>query len=237
MEEIETKILSVNLLTPSDLPAAYKSQYVSKDENKFLITIYPDFDIWDELGKEKCDIFLSDITNISPDVTGTPIFMLDLHNAVADELLMMGSILIGILLIILFIHFRSLKYTLLAFLPLSFTMVYMIGIMKLINLQFNMINFLVVLLIIGIGLDDGVHILHHYKEGERNIKKLFSRIGRAILLTTVTTVFGFGSLSFSSYTGIAGTGVILAIGVSLALVFTILALPIFLRHEKKKQKK
>ena len=125
--------------------------------------------------------------------------------------------------------------TALAFLPLAFTLVYMIGTMSLLNIKFNMLNFLVVLLITGIGLDDGVHILHHYKEGEKDIKKLFSTIGRAILLTTVTTVFGFGSLSFSSYRGIAGLGLVLAIGVSMALIFTILVLPIFLKDKPKKE--
>jgi len=232
MENIQKKMLSSDQITPSDLPDAYKAQFVSKDESRFLITIYPEFDIWQELGTEKGDQFLSDLTKVDPNITGTPIFMMDLYDAVGDELLMMGLTLMGILLAILLLHFRSIKYALLAFLPLAFTLVYTIGTMSILNIQLNMINFLVILLIIGIGLDDGVHILHHYKEGEKNIKTLFSKIGRAIFLTTVTTVFGFGSLSFSSYRGIAGLGIILAIGVTLALVFTIVVLPIFLKKEK-----
>ncbi len=232
MDDIQEVMLSASILTPADLPEAYKTQFVSKDGSEFLITIYPEFDIWQELGTEKGDKFLADLTKVDASITGTPIFMKDLYDAVGDELLKMGLILVGILLVILLIHFRSIKYAVIAFLPLIFTFVYTLGTMAIFNIQFNMINFLVILLIIGIGLDDGVHILHHYKQGERNIKILFSKIGRAIFLTTVTTVFGFGSLSFSSYRGIAGLGVILAIGVTLAFVFTVVVLPIFLKEEK-----
>lgn len=231
MSDMESKMMSADVITPDDLPQAYKSQFVSKDGSKFLLTIYSEFDIWEALGKEQGNEFLADIQEVDERVTGTPIFMMALYNAVGDELLKMGIILICVLLTILLVHFRSIKYALLAFLPLAFTLVYMLGTMSLLNIQFNMINFLVILLIIGIGLDDGVHILHHYKEGERDMKILFSTIGRAILLTTITTVFGFGSLSFSSYRGIAGLGVVLAIGVSMALIFTIIVLPIFLKDE------
>jgi len=232
LDTISDTMLTDKIITPKDLPHAYKAQFLSRDETKYLITIYPDFEIWDALGKEKGDKFISDLAEVNHSITGTPIFMMDLYNAVGDELLITGIGLIIILLGVLLIHFKSIKYTLLAFLPLAFTLVYMVGTMSLLGIKFNMLNFLVVLLVIGIGLDDGVHVLHHYKEGEHNIKILFSTIGRAILLTTITTVFGFGSLSFSSYRGIAGLGVVLAIGVSLALIFTIVVLPIFLKDEK-----
>jgi len=154
-----------------------------------------------------------------------------LYDAVGSEMVLTGTVLLVILLLILLLHFKSIKYALLAFLPLVFTIIFMTGIISLLSIDFNMLNFMAILLIIGIGLDDGVHILHHYKEGEGNLKKLFSSIGRAILLTSITTVFGFGSLSFSSYRGIAGLGVVLAIGVTLALIFTVNILPIFLKDE------
>ena len=232
MDEISSKMVIEDVIKPTDLPEAYKAQFLSRDEQKYLITVYPDFEIWDSLGKEKGDEFLAELAAIDPSITGTPIFMMDLYNAVGDELLLTGIVLIAILLAILLVHFRSIKYTLIAFLPLAFTLVYMVGTMALLDIKFNMLNFLVILLVIGIGLDDGVHILHHYQMGEKNIEVLFSTIGRAILLTTVTTVFGFGSLGFSSYRGIAGLGIVLAIGVSMALVFTVIVLPIFVKDEK-----
>ncbi len=63
------------------------------------------------------------------------------------------------------------------------------------------------------------------------MSKLFSSIGRAILITTLTTVSGFGSLAFSSYRGMASLGIVLAIGVAYAFIMTVLVLPILLKEE------
>ncbi len=153
-----------------------------------------------------------------------------LYESASDEMAVTGVVVFIILFLILFAHFRNIKYTLLAFLPLIFTMIYTVGMMALINLSFNILNFLSILLLIGIGIDDGVHILHHYKSGEKNIFNLFSSVGRAILLTTITTMCGFGSLTFSSYVGIASLGKVLFIGVSLAFILTVVVLPLFLKN-------
>jgi predicted RND superfamily exporter protein len=93
-----------------------------------------------------------------------------------------------------------------------------------------MLNFLSILLIIGIGIDDGVHILHHYKTGVKKINYLFSSVGKAILMTTLTTVLGFGSLMFSSYRGIASLGAALSIGVLYAFIMTVIVLPILIKE-------
>jgi predicted RND superfamily exporter protein len=94
-----------------------------------------------------------------------------------------------------------------------------------------MLNFLGILLIIGIGIDDGVHILHHFQDEEGQVHPVFSNVGRAILLTTLTTMCGFGSLMFSSYTGIASLGIVLFIGVAYAFIMTVLIIPIFLKDK------
>lgn len=225
------RMMTDSVLTVDDLPSAFKDQFVSSDGSKYMVTVVPDFDVWENLQSEKGVKFFNDLREIDASVTGTPIFMKVLYDSVADELAITGLLLVGILLTILLVHFRSIKYTILALLPLAFTLTFMVGIMVLTGQQFNMLNFLSVLLVIGIGIDDGVHILHHYKEGDRDLGRLFASVGRAIALTTMTTVFGFGSLMFSSYRGIATLGLTLAIGVTAAFVMTVVILPVFLKHE------
>ncbi|MBN2796808.1 MAG: MMPL family transporter [Clostridia bacterium] len=231
MENISDEMLSVNTLTPDQLPENYKNQFVSKDGKEYLITVCPDFDIWSNLTSEKGRAFFDDLNEVSNKITGTPIFMKVLYDSASEELVFIGSLLVVILIIILMIHFRSIKYTLLALLPLVLTMIFTVGTMELIDLKFNMMNFLAILLIIGIGIDDGVHILHHYKTGVVKIEYLFASVGRAILLTTVTTICGFGSLIFSSYRGIASLGASLSIGVFYAFIMTLLILPLMLKSE------
>lgn len=229
--DLADRMMTDEIMTVDNLPSAFKEQFVSADGSKYMVTIVPDFDVWANLQSEKGIQFFDDLKAIDDSVTGTPIFMKVLYDSVSEELVMTGLVLLGILVAILMIHFKSFKYTLLALLPLIFTLTFMVGIMVLTKQQFNMLNFLSVLLVIGIGIDDGVHILHHYKEGQRDIAKLFASVGRAISLTTMTTVFGFGSLMFSSYRGIATLGKTLSIGVTLAFIMTVVILPIFLKNE------
>lgn len=228
---ISDRMLAGNPESINDLPQAFRDQYISADGQHFIINVVPDFDIWSNLSTDKGEAFFAAIQEVNPSVTGTPIFMKVLFDSVESELALTGSVLFAILLLILLMHFRSIKYALLAMLPLAFTLIFMVGIMVLTHQAFNMLNFLSILLVIGIGLDDGVHILHHYKEGQRSIHKLFSSVGRAISLTTITTILGFGSLTFSSYRGMATLGLALVIGVACAFVMTVLLLPIFLKDE------
>ncbi|MEN8907553.1 MAG: MMPL family transporter, partial [Clostridiales bacterium] len=226
------KLLAGEVLEISDLPEDLKKQYISEDGEKFILFVYPDFDIWENISSDKGKKFFDDLSSIDDSITGTPVFMKVLFEAAAEETGLTGGVLFVILLIILIIHFKSLKYTILALLPLIFTLIFTLGTMVLIDLQFNMLNFLAILLIVGIGIDDGVHILHHYKSGEKNINRVFSVVGRAILLTTLTTMFGFGSLNFSSYVGIASLGQVLFIGVFYAFIMTMVVLPIFMKNKE-----
>ena len=229
---ISGRMLIDQTVTVDKLPEAFYQQFVSADGSHYIITIVPDFDIWSNMDTEKGLNFFRDIRKINESITGTPLFMKVLYDSVSDELVLTGAVLFAILIIILLLHFKSIKYTVLALLPLIFTLIFMIGTMTLSGQSFNMLNFLSILLVIGIGLDDGVHILHHYKMGDKNMKSLFAAVGRAISLTTMTTVFGFGSLMFSSYRGIASLGKALSIGVTFAFVMTVVILPIFLKNEK-----
>lgn len=229
-DDLIEQMIQVKPLTPEALPDNFKAQFVSKDNSKYLMTIYMDFDIWSNMDTEKGEKFFDDLMAVSPSTTGTPLFMKVLYDAASEEMLQIGMVLLAILMVIMMIHFRSIKYTMLALIPLFLTLVFMVGTMKLMNLSFNMLNFLSVLLVIGIGIDDGVHILHHYKAGEKKIHYLFSSVGRAILLTTITTMCGFGSLVFSSYRGIASLGAALFIGVGYAFIMTVIVLPMFLKE-------
>ncbi len=230
MIELSDEMLTFETLEPNDLPEAYKSQFVSEDGSQFLITIYPDFNIWENLDTDKGDQFFKDIEAVNEQITGTPIFMKVIFDSAGSELMLIGGVLLVVLLSILLLHFKSITYALAALLPLILTLIFMLGIMSLLDLKFNMLNFLSILLIIGIGIDNGVHILHHYKIGERKIGYLFASVGKAILLTTLTTVCGFGSLIFSSYRGIASLGSALSIGVVSAFIMTIVVLPLILKN-------
>ncbi len=87
--------------------------------------------------------------------------------------------------------------------------------------------------ILGIGIDDGVHALHRFQEdtseGSMRIYNSFRFVGRAILLTTLTTMIGFGSLGFMPHVAMASFGIVLMIGVGCCFITSVVFLPAVMR--------
>jgi predicted RND superfamily exporter protein len=98
--------------------------------------------------------------------------------------------------------------------------------MSLLSLKFNYVNFIVLPLIVGIGIDDGIHIVHRWRqEATGNLNKVLNQIGRAIVLTSLTTTIGFGSLVSSHYPGLRSIGWVTALGILACLLGALFMLP------------
>ena len=127
---------------------------------------------------------------------------------------------------LLWIDFRNPFHALMAMIPLAFGVFWMIGIMKTSGMMLNVMNVMGFPLILGIGIDDGVHIIHRWKhEGKGKIQTIFSSTGKAIFLTSLTTMFAFGSLVFSIWRGFGQLGGALFIGVGACFLTTVIILP------------
>ncbi len=110
--------------------------------------------------------------------------------------------------------------------PLILGTVWMVGVMKLLGMKLNILNVMAVPLILGIGIDDGVHIIHRYRiEGKNKLRIIFSSTGKAVLLTSVSTFLAFGSMGFATYKGIASLGITLSIGIVACYLTSIVVLP------------
>ncbi|HLJ97863.1 MAG TPA: hypothetical protein VKU02_32170, partial [Gemmataceae bacterium] len=95
----------------------------------------------------------------------------------------------------------------------------------------NPANMIAFPLILGVGVDNGVHVLHDYllrrAEGRSTISYA---IGRGVLVKALTTMIGFGTLMISSERGLAGLGFILTLGVGCCMLGALVFLPALLRH-------
>lgn len=132
----------------------------------------------------------------------------------------LGSLLVVLLL---WADFRRLGEALVALVPLVIGLVWMLGIMSLLGLKINFMNIFVTTMIIGIGVDYGIHMIHRFREvGSEDpaaLRVALSETGRAIALAAVTTSVGFGSLGLSHYPGLRSIGFVAILGaVSTALV-------------------
>jgi predicted RND superfamily exporter protein len=135
---------------------------------------------------------------------------------------------IGVLLA-LGAQFREIRGVVLCGLSLLVGIVWTVGFMGLMGISMNFANIVVIPMIIGIGIDNNIHIYQRYKESENGgIVPAMKFSGRAVIMCGLTTIVGFGSLTFSKYGGLSAIGILSVMGVALCLVSALVVLPTLL---------
>lgn len=130
------------------------------------------------------------------------------------------------IVLVLFIYYRNLGLLILSTLPLMIGLAVLAGVMAMFRCDFNFFNVIVVPMIVGIGIDDGVHFTNTYRRLDpAHMLQPLSLTGRAVVLTSLTTLVGFGSISLSHYPGLRSMGYVAIIGVSACLFASVIVLP------------
>ncbi len=217
-------------LTLDNLPSEIKNRFTGKSGNIFIINVYPEKNIWED--SRFLYRFTDEATELSEKATGLPPIFVELMDIMSKDGKKATYLAIIAVFLVLLLDFRSLKYALVGMVPLIFGAIWMTGLMEVSGLKFTMMNILAVPLIIGIGIDDGVHILHRWKI-EKNLDIVYRSTGKAILLTSLTTMLGFGSLWFATYRGLGSMGIALFIGVGTCFLATLFIIPAILGLQNK----
>lgn len=221
------KMTNIAPLTLETLPESIVDRYASKDRSLFLTTVLPSGNIWQD--RLFLDQFAEELESISDRSTGMPPIMRALFDIIARDGRNAAILTIVLVYLILLIDFRSFKYALVAMLPLAIGAVWMIGLMQVFGFQLDMMNVMALPLILGIGIDDGVHVVHRWRiEGSRSANIVLSSTGKAVLLTSLTTMLAFGSMMFSPFRGYASLSYALIFGVGACFFTTVIILPAFM---------
>jgi hypothetical protein len=148
-------------------------------------------------------------------------------------------IIVALVIIILTLRViqKTFKSALLTLVPLSFGIIFTLSTLSLLNIKVSLYNLISLPIILGIGIDDGLHIIHTYRKNpESGSAKAIYKIGPAVFLTSLTSMIGFGCLSFYTHPGISSLGIVTFIGVGWCFISTLLILPIILDFLSKKIK-
>ena len=106
------------------------------------------------------------------------------------------------------------------------------------SMPLNFANIIALPLLLGIGVDSGIHILHRYRNAlPKDGIILATSSARAVLVSALTTIVSIGTLSFSSHLGTASMGKLLTIGISMTLLCTLIILPSLLVTTKTESNK
>ncbi|MFQ6673674.1 MAG: MMPL family transporter, partial [Fidelibacterota bacterium] len=207
-----------------NLPASIVDRYANKERSLFLVTVLPGDNIWQDMRFLKR--FTDDLDRISLRATGFPPVFRALIEIIGRDGRNAALLTLVVVFVLLWIDFRHPGHAFMAMIPLAAGMVWMVGIMQIAGKQLDVVNVMGIPMILGIGIDDGVHIIHRWRrEGPGSVQTVFSSTGKAILLTSLTTMIAFGSLVFSLWRGYGSLGVALFIGVGSCFLTTVLILP------------
>ncbi len=141
----------------------------------------------------------------------------------------------GMVLFLLLSHFASLADIFNSLFPVVAGVIAMLGLMALTGMGINFMNAMVLVTILGMGSDYGLHVVHRVTGAAENERReQFVQSGRAVLLSALTTIAGFGSLAFTDYGALSSIGWATNYGVAATMLFALLALPAFLEAGRRR---
>ncbi len=206
-----------------DLPNDLRRQFVGRD-GSYLLRVYPRHDPW-ELTTQAA--FVADLRRVDPDAIGDPVEGHEVISGMVKGYQQVGIYaLVGVALLTL-LNLRDLRYFLLAKVPLLVGAVWTVGLMQLFRLKFNLANLIIVPLIVAPGVENGLLIVHRYRE-EAESAVLPRSLGKAVALSCLTTMIGFGSLLIAHHRGAFSIGLLVTLGVGSVLLVSLTVLPALL---------
>ncbi len=227
------RMAGTDSLTLESIPPSIVEKFIDADRENFLVTIYPDEQVWDF---EYLTRLTDQMMRVSDRITGTPPLFLRMMAIIGSEGMRATLLALAVVFVLLMIDFRSFRFALIAMIPLVIGSILMLGLLKLFGQQLTFMNVMAVPLIVGIGIDDGVHVLHRYRrEGPGSIALVMRSTGRAVLITSLTTMIAFGSFIFATYRGLGSMGTLLFLGVGSCFLATFIILTAIITLTERKK--
>ncbi len=121
--------------------------------------------------------------------------------------------------LLLALLYRNLRLMALALLPVGGGLLFMFGVMGWLGQPFNLFNIIAAILIIGLGVDYGIFIVASCRHGAACSSR------RAVLVSALTTLAGFGSLVLADHPAMYSIGLSVLLGIAAAVVTALYVVP------------
>ncbi|MCK8058208.1 MULTISPECIES: RND family transporter [unclassified Fusibacter] len=195
------------------LPAVLKDQYIANDV--YRIDIKSTGDIWDRAYYNELNQVVASITG--EQIVGFSAIMIALGEVVIKDVVSVSLLCLAVIVVLLVLLFRKPKYVVLAFAPMLLSTVTTFGLMHFLSIPLNIISIVAFPMIIGISIDSSVHLVHRLTHEPSGISETL----KAISLTGITTILGFGALATINHRGLSSLGATVALGMLISLLVNI----------------
>jgi len=154
-----------------------------------------------------------------------------LQSLFKSQILTLGLVMIGIFAMFV-ILFKNIKLSLIGVVPNFIAAFFILGIIGLLGIPLDMMTITIAAITIGIAVDNSIHYIYRFKEEFNNsndynktLNLCHSTVGKAILNTSITIVFGFSILVLSKFIPTIYFGIFTGLAMLLAMISVLTLLP------------
>ena len=203
-----------------DLPQALVAREVAAD-GRHRVQVFPTDDIADDGAMRR---FIAAVREVAPDAIGHPVSIVESGDAVVRAFRQALASAIVVIVVLLIVITRRFGDAALVAAPLLLAAALTGAATVIFAIPFNFANVIVLPLLLGIGVDSAIHLVHR-RRADPTGALLDTSTARAVVFSALTTICSFGSLMLSVHHGTATMGQMLTIGVGFTVLCTLVVLP------------
>lgn len=230
LDRIRRASLVTDPLDIDDLPAFMRERFVTRDgEVGRFVMIYPSVGLSDGRNSIAFKNEIASVTTSDGEIhhaASTSIAAAEMLELMQVESPYMIAATFIMIFILVNVAFRSLRWSIIAMVPLVIGLAWTFGIMIIFDIRLNFYNLVVLPAILGIGNDNGVHLASRYlEEGRNSMWDVLKSTGQHITIGSFTTMLGFAGLLFTQHPGLYSIGLLALIGIGMTLLSALTFLP------------
>jgi len=214
--------LGAGRVTLENLPDALLERMVTAGGG-VRIQIFPREELNDQASMAA---FVDAVRTVTPEIAGSAAEIVESGRAVVSALrqaLLSALVVITLFLLLLW---RRIDDTALVLVPLALAAIFTVATAVLLDIPFNFADVIVLPLLLGIGVDSGIHLVHRARAaGTEGRDLLGTSTARAVVFSALTTIASFGTMGLATHLGLATLGRLLTIGVAFTALCNLILLP------------
>lgn len=213
----------------ADLPRDLVVRMLAPD-GRARIQVLPSEDLGE---MDACARFVDGVQVEAPQATGSAVSLLEWSRTVSRSFRQALASAVVAIALLLWVLWRRLGDMILVLVPLLLAAGLTVAAAVVLGIRFNFTNVVVLPLLLGIGVDSGIHLVHRHRSAMGNgsvaaspeVGLMGTSTARAVFFSALTTMGSFGSLALTTHPGLASLGRLLLIGVTFTLLCNLVLLP------------
>ena len=220
----------LEIILKSDLPREIQGP-LGASLNTHRLMLLPNGNMWDirennELAKTVERLF-NDAFEFELEVAGEYLAMASLYRLISKDGMKISGIALLMVLLFSWVDMRSFKRSLSAVTILLMGMSCAGAALYFAGVKVSLVNFVGIPIVMGIGIDVIIHLLHRIsEEGPGRIRFALRTTGFAAFVSAATTILSFSSLLFATNRGLHSMGKMIVVGLSVVTLVAFIAVPL-----------